>query len=103
MGAEAYCSANPESILDETSAYLIAFPIVMLNSDAHSSTLRKKMTKSEFVRNCRLATPSVQADFLEGVYARVTLREITLGAAKDSKSVVESLLSATELSTVLGS
>jgi Ca2+-binding EF-hand superfamily protein len=104
--AEAYCTANPASVLDEQSAYLIAFATVMLNSDAHTPTVKKKMTKSEFVHNCRLATPSVQADFLEGIYARVTLREITLGVAKDSKSVVESLLSATgrsELLTMLGS
>jgi Ca2+-binding EF-hand superfamily protein len=104
--AETYCSANPKSFPDEDSAYLTAFAIVMLNADAHSATVKKKMTKEEFIRNCSLATPEVKTDVLDGIYDRVTVDEIILSAANNSSGGVATLLStlgSTELSTVLAS
>merc|ERR1712241_420495 len=55
--SEAYCGANPDSFPGTDAAYLTAFATVLLNTDAHTATVKKKMTKSEFVRNCSLATP----------------------------------------------
>jgi hypothetical protein len=102
--ADTYCGANPGAFPDEDAAYLTAFAIVMLNADAHTPTVTKKMTKAEFVRNASLATPQVRTELLEGIYDRVTAEEITLGMA--SHSNVETMLNATgrsELSVLLGS
>merc|ERR1712066_348105 len=90
--SETYCSANPHAFPDVDAAYLTAFAIVMLNADAHTPNVTKKMTKAEFVRNSGLATPAVAKDVLEGIYDRVTLQEITLGAASGSSGDIEGLL-----------
>merc|ERR1711879_608744 len=90
--SESYCSANPKVFPDTDAAYLTAFAIVMLNADAHTPNVKKKMTKAEFVRNCSLATPSVQQETLDGIYDRVTSREIRLGAASESGKDIEALL-----------
>merc|ERR1712039_367035 len=65
--SKVYCSKNPGVFPDEDAAYLTSFAIVMLNADAHSKTVKQKMTKAEFVKNCKLATPSVSESLLEGI------------------------------------
>merc|ERR1711879_349024 len=69
-----YCAANAGVFDHEDKAYLTAF--AMLNSDAHSKAVKKKMTKEDFVRN----VPGVNRELLEGIYTRVTAREIVLSS-----------------------
>ena len=38
---------------DPDAAYVLGFSVIMLNTDAHSSQIKHKMTKQEFVRNNR--------------------------------------------------
>lgn len=65
---------------DSDAAYLLAFSIVMLNADAHTDTVKKKMSKTEFVNNTGLAVPKVGKTLLEDIYDRVVATEIRLGA-----------------------
>lgn len=53
--ASRYCECNPhENVLASAdAAYVLAYSIIMLTTDLHSSHVKKKMTKSEFVRNNR--------------------------------------------------
>merc|ERR1712008_205502 len=90
--AESYHIANPRTFPDHDAVYLTAFAIVMLNADAHTANVKKKMTRAEFVRNCTLATPAVETYVLEGIYDRVTSREITLSAASNTNTDINGLL-----------
>lgn len=79
--AGVYCRDNPGMLPDSDAAYLLAFSIVMLNADAHTATVTKKMSKTEFVKNTGLAVPKVDNTLLEDIYERVVAMEIRLGAA----------------------
>lgn len=91
--AAVYCRDNPEKCSTQDEAYLTAFAIVMLNADAHSVNNKKKMTKAEFIRNCSLATPGVDKNLLDGIYDRVTLKEIRLSPDESKTLTIEKLLS----------
>lgn len=78
--AGVYCRDNPGMLPDSDAAYLLAFSIVMLNADAHTDTVKKKMSKTEFVNNTGLAVPKVGKTLLEDIYDRVVATEIRLGA-----------------------
>lgn len=52
-----YCQCNPQS--DKTPfasaevAYVMAYSIIMLNTDAHNPGVKRKMTQEEFIKNNR--------------------------------------------------
>lgn len=49
-----YCRANPDDVCSNSdSAWGLAFAIIMLNTDAHSPQVKNKMTKEQFISNCR--------------------------------------------------
>ena len=46
-------AANPVPFANSDAAYVLAFAIIMLNSDAHSVQIKHKMSLAEFVSNNR--------------------------------------------------
>jgi len=79
--ASAYSQSNPETGMDEDTVSIVSYAILMLNTDAHTVTVRSKMTRPEFVVNTRHAAPKLQEGLLEGIYERVQKEEIRLGDA----------------------
>jgi Ca2+-binding EF-hand superfamily protein len=77
--SQVYYRSNPNVFVDEDAAYITAFAIVMLNTDAHSPNNTRKMTKQEFVRN---VPSNVERLLLEAAYDRVVHEEIRLQAAE---------------------
>merc|ERR1719482_1519055 len=80
--AERYCSLNADTgiFANADAAYVLAYSLIMLNTDAHSSQIKKKMTQEEFVKMNRgindqkdLPTP-----FLEQSYQAITTNEIKI-------------------------
>jgi brefeldin A-inhibited guanine nucleotide-exchange protein len=52
--ASHYCSQNPESVfVSHEAAWALAYALIMLNTDRHSPQVKKKMTKQQFIHNCR--------------------------------------------------
>ena len=51
--ADRYCDNNPEVFAKADTAYTLAFSIIMLNTDLHSSQIKNKMDKEAFIRNNR--------------------------------------------------
>lgn len=53
--ASRYCECNPKQELfaSADTAYVLAYSVIMLTTDLHSSNVKKKMTKEEFVKNNR--------------------------------------------------
>ena len=50
----AYVDANPGKVSDNPDTILVlAFAIIMLNTDLHSPNVKRKMSKEEFTRNLR--------------------------------------------------
>lgn len=45
-----YCRDNPNLFKNADTAYVLAYAVILLNTDAHNPMVTKKMTKSDFVR-----------------------------------------------------
>ncbi len=51
--AQQYCEKNPSVFASADTAFILAFSIIMLNTDAHNSQVKRKMTKDAFLKNNR--------------------------------------------------
>lgn len=78
--AERYCEQNPGAFSSAGTAYILAFSIMMLNTDAHSVHVKSKMTITEFIRNNRGIDDGrdLPDATMESIYHRITSREIKL-------------------------
>jgi brefeldin A-inhibited guanine nucleotide-exchange protein len=82
--AERYCGCTG-AFANADTAYVLAYSIIMLNTDAHSPKVIKKMTKEEFLRNNRGINDGADlpADFLEGIYDRITAQGFKVDASAE--------------------
>jgi len=55
--SQVYLEMNPESTLNTDSAHILAFAIIMLNTDLHNPSVPRRMTAPDFIRNIRGALP----------------------------------------------
>jgi brefeldin A-resistance guanine nucleotide exchange factor 1 len=52
--AQVYCAANPDGdVKNADAAYVLAFSIIMLNTDLHSPQIRKRMTLEDYGKNLK--------------------------------------------------
>lgn len=90
--AERYCADNPGLFKNADTAYVLAYAVIMLNTDAHNPMVWPKMTKPEFVRMNATNDPeeSAPTELLEEIYDSIVKEEIkmkdaTPGMGKNSK------------------
>lgn len=80
--AERYMGGNPGTIFaNADTAYILAFSVIMLNTDAHNKNLKqKRMTKTEFVKNNRGINDGkdLPEDLLSEVYDEIQSNEIKM-------------------------
>lgn len=48
-----YYSANPGVVANADAAYVLAYSVIMLNTDLHNDQVKKKMSLEAFRRNLR--------------------------------------------------
>ena len=51
--AQKYCGDNPKIFSTTDTAYILAYSLIMLNTDAHNPNVKKKMSLHDFLRNNR--------------------------------------------------
>lgn len=92
--AERYCSQNNDSgiFANADAAYVLAYSLIMLNTDAHSAQIKKKMTQEEFVKMNRGINDSkdLPTPFLEQSYQAITTNEIKIkddGMSRESTTM----------------
>ncbi|KAF8742029.1 hypothetical protein RHS02_04049, partial [Rhizoctonia solani] len=52
--AARYVAQNPQSVFkDADPAYVLAYSVIMLNTDAYNPQVKKRMTKADFIKNNR--------------------------------------------------
>jgi len=78
--AERYLSCNPDSFKSADVAYVLAYSVIMLNTDAHNPGVKNKMTKADFLRNNRGINDGgdLAGDFMESLYDRIINNEIKM-------------------------
>ncbi|WIA18254.1 hypothetical protein OEZ85_009722 [Tetradesmus obliquus] len=67
---KAYFKNAPDIFANEDAAYILAYSVIMLNTDRHNSQVKKKMEEAEFCRNLRgvNAGQDFPKPFLSGIY-----------------------------------
>ncbi|KAF5204476.1 Brefeldin a-inhibited guanine nucleotide-exchange protein [Thalictrum thalictroides] len=90
--AERYCADNPGLFKNADTAYVLAYAVIMLNTDAHNPMVWPKMSKSDFIRMNTMsdAEESAPKDLLEEIYESIVKEEIKMktdrtGLGKSSK------------------
>ncbi|KAF4366438.1 hypothetical protein CsatB_010707 [Cannabis sativa] len=78
--AERYCADNPGLFKNADTAYILAYAVIMLNTDAHNPMVWPKMSKSDFVRMNAANDPEESAprDLLEDIYDSIVKEEIKM-------------------------
>ncbi|KAG4209036.1 hypothetical protein ERO13_A03G170000v2 [Gossypium hirsutum] len=80
--AERYCKCNPNSFTSADTAYVLAYSVIMLNTDAHNSMVKDKMNKSDFIRNNRGIDDGkdLPEEYLGALYDQIVNNEIKMNA-----------------------
>lgn len=90
--AERYCADNPGLFKNADTAYVLAYAVIMLNTDAHNPMVWPKMSKPDFVRmnSSGDAEECAPKELLEEIYDSIVKEEIKMkddisGSAKSSR------------------
>ncbi|KQJ93806.1 brefeldin A-inhibited guanine nucleotide-exchange protein 1 isoform X1 [Brachypodium distachyon] len=80
--AERYCKCNPNSFTSADTAYVLAYSVIMLNTDAHNMMVKDKMSKSDFIRNNRGIDDGkdLPEAYLSTLYDQIVNNEIKMSA-----------------------
>ena len=78
--AQRYCYNNPQVMSSSDTAYVLAYSLIMLNTDAHNPNVKKKMTLQDFLRNNRGIdnTRDLPEDFMRQLYFNIVNNEIKM-------------------------
>ncbi|EJF65717.1 Sec7-domain-containing protein [Dichomitus squalens LYAD-421 SS1] len=78
--AEIYFAAEPDEIKSQDAVYVLAFSIIMLNTDQHSPQIRKRMTLEDYKRNLKGVNEGADftPEFLSNIYESIRKREIVM-------------------------
>lgn len=111
--AERYCRDNEGAFNSADGPYLLAFALIMLNTDAHNPRAEKKLSCEDFVTMCQAQDssgafePILPRTELEAMYHRILAQEIPLPNGASARDQVDSAgnsrgLQATRLAAALG-
>lgn len=89
--AERYITGNPNAFANADTAYVLAYSVIMLNTDQHSSKLKgRRMTKEDFVKNNRGINDNADLPegYLGGIYDEITHNEIVLSTERENAAAL---------------
>ncbi|KAL1760103.1 hypothetical protein FB107DRAFT_256845 [Schizophyllum commune] len=87
--ADKYMANNEKTpFINANAAYVFAYSVILLNTDAHNPQVKKRMTKADFIKNNRGINadedspadhdPNLPEDFLTTVYDEIVSNEIRM-------------------------
>lgn len=78
--AERYLTGNPAAFANADTAYVLAYSVIMLNTDQHSAQVKKRMTVEDFIKNNRGINDSADLpdEYLQGIFDEIAQNEIVL-------------------------
>uniref|UniRef100_A0A093V8E0 Protein transport protein SEC7 n=1 Tax=Talaromyces marneffei PM1 TaxID=1077442 RepID=A0A093V8E0_TALMA len=84
--AERYLAGNPNSFANADTAYVLAYSVIMLNTDQHSSKLKgPRMTKEDFIKNNRGINDNADLpdEYLNSIFDEIAKNEIVLDSERE--------------------
>ncbi|RZS16979.1 hypothetical protein BHM03_00049067 [Ensete ventricosum] len=76
--SERYFEQSPQILVDKDAALILAYSLIMLNTDQHNVQVKKKMTEEDFIRNNRRINGGndLPREFLSDLYHSICRNEI---------------------------
>ena len=84
--AERYTTQNPNAFANADTAYVLAYSVILLNTDQHSAKMKgRRMTKEDFIKNNRGINDNqdLPADYLGAIYEEIGSNEIVLDTEQE--------------------
>lgn len=83
--AERYTTQNPNAFANADTAYVLSYSVIMLNVDQHSSKIKARMTKEDFIKNNRGINDNqdLPAEYLSSIYEEIGSNEIVLDTERE--------------------
>jgi brefeldin A-inhibited guanine nucleotide-exchange protein len=103
--ANRYITGNPNAFANADTAYVLAYSVILLNTDLHSSKIAKHMTKADFIKNNRGINENADLpdEYLLGIYDDIANDEIVLKSEREAAAAAGTLpTQATGLAAGLG-
>lgn len=85
--AERYISGNPNAFANADTAYVLAYSVIMLNTDLHSVKVKaKRMTIADFIKNNSGINDNANLpdEYLAGIYDEIAHNEIVLNSEREA-------------------
>lgn len=78
--AERYCKCNPKDFTSADTAYVLAYSVILLNTDAHNPMVKNKMSADDFIRNNRGIDDGkdLPEEYLRSLFERISRKEIKM-------------------------
>ncbi|KAI8897602.1 hypothetical protein BC833DRAFT_621081 [Globomyces pollinis-pini] len=78
--AERYIQGNPDAFRSADTAYVLAYSVIMLNTDQHNPQVKKRMSCEDFIKNNKGIDEgsNIDPDFLEAIFKEIKENEIKL-------------------------
>ncbi|KAL4065359.1 hypothetical protein V8B97DRAFT_2022848 [Scleroderma yunnanense] len=78
--ASIYFASKPPEIKSEDAVYVLAYSVILLNTDLHNPQIRKRMTIEDYQRNLRGVNngENFSSEFLQNIYDSIRKREIIM-------------------------
>ena len=84
--AERYITGNPNAFANADTAYVLAYSVIMLNTDQHSSKFKgQRMTVGDFIKNNRGINDNADLpdEYLGSIYEEIVQNEIVLNTERE--------------------
>lgn len=84
--AERYTTGNPAAFANADTAYVLAYSVIMLNTDQHSAQVKVRMTPEDFIKNNRGINDNADLpeEYLRGIYDEIAHNEIVLDTERET-------------------
>jgi brefeldin A-inhibited guanine nucleotide-exchange protein len=91
--AERYITGNPKAFANADTAYVLAYSVIMLNSDQHNSNVKSRMTPEDFIKNNRGINDNADLpdDYLRAIYDEIRQNEIILFSERETAANIGAL------------
>ena len=91
--ANRYMMGNPNAFANADTPYVLAYSVIMLNTDLHSIKVAKRMTTEDFIKNNRGINDNADLprEYLIGIYEDIAGNEIVLKSEREAAAVAGSL------------
>ncbi|KAK3399692.1 hypothetical protein B0T20DRAFT_391258 [Sordaria brevicollis] len=84
--ANRYMLGNPKAFANADTPYVLAYSVIMLNTDLHSSKIVRRMTKEDFIKNNRGINDNANLpdEYLISIYDDIANNEIVLKSEREA-------------------